>query len=246
MEKAWLTHEGRVRKNNEDSVCLFQSAKGVDVAVLADGMGGHQAGEVASKTAVRIIQEKLSALTAAMSTKERQQRAFDAAKAANDEVYKMATQNKKYQGMGTTLISAVLGREEIVLAHVGDSRAYLLHNNGLYQVTEDHSLVNVLRQHGEITEEEAKVHPQRNVIVRSVGTNETVEPDIIVTPWYRGDILLLCSDGLSDLVETDEIGTILTSPLSLKQQADRLLQLALDAGGTDNISIALVKHNNKP
>ncbi|PTM59128.1 Stp1/IreP family PP2C-type Ser/Thr phosphatase [Desmospora activa] len=244
MEKAWITHKGRVRKDNEDSVCLFQSAKGVDVAVLADGMGGHQAGDVASQAAVRIIQEKLSSLSSAMDTKELRRRASDAAIAANEEVFRLATQNKKYQGMGTTLITAVLGREEIILAHIGDSRAYLLHNNGLYQVTEDHSLVNVLRQHGEITEDEARMHPQRNVIVRSVGTNETVEPDMIVTPWYRGDILLLCSDGLSDMVEVEEIGSILTSPLSLQKQAEQLLQRALDAGGTDNISIVLVKQNN--
>ncbi|MDR6227240.1 Stp1/IreP family PP2C-type Ser/Thr phosphatase [Desmospora profundinema] len=243
MEKAWLTHRGRVREDNEDSVGLFQSDHGVTVAVLADGMGGHQAGDVASQTAVRVIQEELSSLAPDMDTKERRRRTSDAAMAANAEVFKMASGNKKLKGMGTTLITAVLGRQEIVLAHIGDSRAYLLHEDGLYQLTEDHSLVNVLRQHGEITEEEAKVHPQRNVIVRSLGTNENVEPDMIVTPWYREDILLICSDGLSDLVEVDEIGTILTTPLSLKEQADRLLQCALDAGGTDNISIVLIKHS---
>jgi serine/threonine protein phosphatase PrpC len=245
MEKAWLTHRGRVREDNEDSVGLFQSDHGVTVAVLADGMGGHQAGDVASQTAVRVIQEELSSLAPDMNTEEWRRRASDAAMAANAKVYELASGDKKLKGMGTTLITAVLGAEEIVLAHIGDSRAYLLHEDGLYQLTEDHSLVNVLRQHGEITKEEARVHPQRNVIVRSVGTDEKVEADMIVTPWYPGDILLICSDGLSDMVEVDVIGTILTAPISLKEQADRLLQQALDAGGTDNISIVLVK-NHRP
>ncbi|OYD06420.1 Stp1/IreP family PP2C-type Ser/Thr phosphatase [Paludifilum halophilum] len=243
MEQAWHTHKGRVRDYNEDSVGLFQSKYGVPIAVVADGMGGHQAGDVASQSAVQVIKRELQGLTPSMGTKERRKQSLHAVTAANRDVYRMAARHKGYKGMGTTVISAVLGREEIVLAHIGDSRAYLLHDNGLYQLTEDHSLVNILRKHGEITEEEAEVHPQRNVIVRAVGTNEEVEADLVVTPWYEGDILLLCSDGLYNMVGVDVIGTILTTPgIDLHEQADRLLQRALDAGGTDNISIVLVKH----
>ncbi|EGK13311.1 Stp1/IreP family PP2C-type Ser/Thr phosphatase [Kroppenstedtia eburnea] len=243
MEKAWLTHEGRVREHNEDSVGLFQSDHGVPVAVLADGMGGHQAGEVASRTAVQVIRRELSGLTPGTGTEERRERMLKAVTAANREIYELASRNKGYKGMGTTVIAAVPGKDEVTLAHVGDSRAYLLHEDGLYQLTEDHSLVNVLKQHGEITEEEARVHPQRNVIVRSVGTNEEVETDLIVTPWYIGDILLICSDGLCDMVPVDVIGTILTSPLPLREQANRLLESALEAGGKDNISVILIKND---
>ncbi|PTX61226.1 protein phosphatase [Melghirimyces profundicolus] len=243
MEKAWLTHKGRVRDYNEDSVGLFQSDHGVPVAVVADGMGGHQAGDVASQTVVRVIQQKLHALTPEMGTDERRDGILDAVEAANREVYKMASQNKGYKGMGTTVIASILGKEEVVLAHIGDSRAYLLHDDGLYQLTEDHSLVNILKKHGEITEEEARVHPQRNVIVRAVGTNDEVEADLIVTPWYKGDTLLICSDGLYNMVSVDEIGTVLTSRLSIREKADLLVEKALEAGGTDNISVVLVRND---
>lgn len=243
MEQAWQTHKGRVRDYNEDSVGLFQTDYGVTVAVVADGMGGHQAGDVASQSAVQVVKRKLRSLTPQMGTEERRKRSLEAATKANQEVYHMATDNKGYKGMGTTLITAILDEEEIVLSHIGDSRAYLLHDDGLYQLTEDHSLVNVLQKHGEITEEEAKVHPQRNVIMRAVGTSEEVEADIIVTPWYPGDILLLCSDGLYNMAEVDTIGTILTTPgLTVAQQSEQLIQAALDGGGTDNISVILVKH----
>ncbi|SFS51120.1 Stp1/IreP family PP2C-type Ser/Thr phosphatase [Marininema halotolerans] len=243
MEKAWHTHNGRVRDHNEDSVGLFQSEDGVPVAVIADGMGGHQAGDIASQSVVRVIKEELRTLKREMDTDKRSKLTKKAVAKANREVYEMSSKNNQLKGMGTTTITAVLGDDEIVLAHIGDSRAYLLHDDGLYQLTEDHSLVNVLKKHGEITEEEAKVHPQRNVIVRAVGTNEEVETDMIITPWYKGDILMICSDGLSNMVEVDEMGTVLTANLPLSKQADLLLERALDAGGTDNISIILIKHD---
>ncbi|SDW02026.1 protein phosphatase [Marininema mesophilum] len=243
MENAWHTHKGRVRDHNEDSVGLFESEDGVPVAVVADGMGGHQAGDVASQSVVRIIKEELHHLKRDMDTEKIRKLTLRAVAKANHEVYEMASNNSKLQGMGTTTITAVLGDDEIVLSHIGDSRAYLLHEDGLYQLTEDHSLVNVLKKHGEITEEEAKVHPQRNVIVRAVGTNDEVEPDIIVTPWYEGDILMICSDGLSNMVEVDEVGIVLTANLPLSKKADLLLERALEAGGTDNISVILIKHD---
>ena len=112
----------------------------------------------------------------------------------------------------------------------------------MYQLTEDHSLVNMLLKHGQITEEEARTHPHRNMIVKALGTNTEVEADIIVTPWEKEDILLICSDGLTGMVEERDIGLVLTSDVSLSEQADRLIQLALDAGGTDNISLILIKN----
>ncbi|SMO46671.1 Stp1/IreP family PP2C-type Ser/Thr phosphatase [Melghirimyces algeriensis] len=243
MEKAWLTHKGRVREHNEDSVGLFQSDHGVMMAVVADGMGGHQAGDTASRTAIRVMQRELHALSHEMETDRRQTMIQEAVEVANHEIYNMATQKAECKGMGTTMIASILGKNEVVLAHIGDSRAYLLHKDGLYQLTEDHSLVNVLKQHGEISEEEARVHPHRNVIVRAVGTDEEVEADVIVSPWYKEDLLLLCSDGLYNMVSVDQIGKILTSPASLREKAEQLLEKALDAGGTDNISIVLVKND---
>jgi protein phosphatase len=155
----------------------------------------------------------------------------------------MAKQNSKYSGMGTTVIAAIVDEREVVLAHVGDSRAYMLHKNGLYQLTEDHSFVNILQKHGQITPEEAAKHPQRNMIVRAVGTNEEVEVDLINTPWGKDDILLLCSDGLTTMVSERDIGIVLSSAtMTLDEKADKLIKLALDAGGTDNISLILLRH----
>jgi protein phosphatase len=145
--------------------------------------------------------------------------------------------------MGTTVVGAVIDLKEVVLAHVGDSRAYMLHDGGLYQLTEDHSYVNMLQKHGQITAEEAKNHPQRNMIVRAVGTSDEVEVDLITTPWGEDDILLLCSDGLTTMVSEREIGEVLSlAGETMEEKADRLLQMALDAGGKDNVSLILLKH----
>ncbi|MFO7291273.1 protein phosphatase [Planifilum fulgidum] len=242
METAWRTDKGKVRPHNEDAVELFRTDFGSLVAVVADGMGGHRSGEVASRQAVQVIRRELRSLSPDASTEEQKKRLLDAVVKANAEVHQLASGNEEYRGMGTTVIAAVVSESEVVLAHIGDSRAYILHDGGLYQLTEDHSLVNMLLKHGQITEEEARTHPHRNMIVKALGTNTEVEADIIVTPWEKEDILLICSDGLTGMVEERDIGLVLTSDVSLSEQADKLIRLALDAGGTDNISLILIKN----
>lgn len=241
MEMAWRTHTGKVREDNEDSVGLFRTKGGALIAVIADGMGGHQGGEVASRHAVQVIEREIKSLPLGIGLLETGEKMKLAIMTANREVYQMASERNELRGMGTTVVSAVIGHEQLVIGHVGDSRAYLLHDNGLYQLTEDHTLVNLLRKHGQITEKEAAKHPQRNVIARAVGSDKNVEVDQVATPWSPNDTLLLCTDGLTDMVEEGRIGTILTSNLSLEEQADRLLAAALAAGGTDNISLILVR-----
>ena len=243
METVWRTDKGKVRPHNEDAVDLFRSDLGSLVAVVADGMGGHQSGEVASRHAVQVIRRELRSLSPDSSTEEQKKRLSEAVVKANAEVHQLAAGNEQYRGMGTTVIAAVVSESQVVLAHIGDSRAYILHDGGLYQLTEDHSLVNMLLKHGQITEEEARNHPHRNMIVKALGTNTEVEADIIVTPWEKEDTLLICSDGLTGLVEERDIGLVLTSDVPLSEQADRLVQLALDAGGTDNISLILIKNS---
>jgi protein phosphatase len=164
---------------------------------------------------------------------------------ANEKVYTLATENSNFQGMGTTVVAAIVDEREVVLAHVGDSRAYVLHKGGLYQLTEDHSYVNLLRKHGQITAEEARNHPQRNMIVRAVGTNEEVEVDLINTPWGEEDILLLCSDGLTTMVDERDIGLVLTSGMTLEEMADKLIEMALNAGGNDNVSLILIRNSGR-
>ncbi|MCS1351389.1 Stp1/IreP family PP2C-type Ser/Thr phosphatase [Mechercharimyces sp. CAU 1602] len=242
MEMAWRTHTGKVRDHNEDRVGLFETQKGLLVAVVADGMGGHQAGEIASQQVVDVVKRELAELTLDAPTVQIKRRLEEAVKLANREVYQMAEADDSLKGMGTTAIVAVVREKEIVLAHVGDSRAYLLHRGGLYQLTEDHTLVNELKKHGEITEEEALHHPQKNIIVKAIGTDSSVEPDLVTTPWSHGDTLLLCSDGLVDMVKVNQIGKTMTSERSIAAQADHLLEHALAAGGVDNISLILVNY----
>lgn len=246
MELARRTDIGRVRDLNEDSTGLIVTKSGAVIAIVADGMGGHQAGDVASSKTVETIEQVVSAQPLDISTDEKSDLLLHAVGKANETVYNMAAENNQYKGMGTTVIASIVDTKEVVLAHVGDSRAYMLHNGGLYQLTEDHSYVNLLKKHGQITEEEAANHPQRNMIVRAVGTSEEVEVDLINTPWNQGDTLLLCSDGLTTMVSEREIGLVLSSrTMSLDEKADQLIKMALDAGGTDNISLILLRHTGR-
>ncbi|MFD1288285.1 Stp1/IreP family PP2C-type Ser/Thr phosphatase [Laceyella putida] len=240
------TDIGCVRDLNEDSTGLIVTKSGAVIAIVADGMGGHQAGDVASREAVDTIQKVLRVEDLDVSTDEKSDLLLHAVGKANERVYTLATENSHMQGMGTTTIAAIVDEHEVVLAHVGDSRAYVLHNGGLYQLTEDHSYVNLLRKHGQITEEEARNHPQRNMIVRAVGTSEDVEVDLINTPWSDGDLLLLCSDGLTTMVSEREIGIVMSSTsMNIEEKADKLIQLALEAGGNDNISLILLQHTGR-
>lgn len=246
MELAQRTDVGRVRDLNEDSLGSFRAKCGTLVVVVADGMGGHQAGEIASKKTLDVIQEDLSRQYVDVMTDEKSNRLLVSVGKANERVFRMANENEQYKGMGTTVLASIVDEEEVVLAHVGDSRAYMLHKGGLYQLTEDHSYVNLLLRHEQITKEEAKNHPQGNIIMRAVGTSAEVEVDLINTPWKKNDIFLLCSDGLTDMISEREIGLVLTDEkLTLDEKADRLVKLALEAGGKDNISLILLKNTGK-
>lgn len=246
METVQRSDVGRVREYNEDSTGLFELDSGYTIAIVADGMGGHQAGDVASRKTVECIENGLVDENLSISTEEKKDLLLQIVGKANEKIYRLALENKQFQGMGTTVIASIIDENEVVLAHVGDSRAYMLHRDGLYQLTVDHSYVEFLKEHGQITEEEAKTHPQRNMILRAVGTSEEIEVDLIHTPWQEGDILLLCSDGLTSMVGDREIGLVLASTtMDLNDKADKLIELALDAGGKDNISLILLKQTGQ-
>lgn len=250
MEIAQRTNVGKVRDHNEDSIGLFRLSDDLVLAVVADGLGGHDAGEVASLEAVKIFEKESKRFSANLSIKERGDYLSLIIGKANEKVYQLAQakmkQGKNKNGMGTTIVAAIVDHEGIVVAHVGDSRAYLLHNDGLYQMTEDHTFVNVLIKNGQISEEEANHHPKRNVLTRAVGTAEEVDVDINDNPWDSDDIILLCSDGLTSMIDDREIGLVLSSTsINLEQKADRLVELALNAGGTDNISLILLQNKNR-
>ena len=236
MIYAASTNIGR-RVQNEDSL-LLPSPGGPAVFAVADGMGGHAAGRRASSLAVEEVAASFS--DAAPDDPIRSLRI--AVNAANRSVYVHGLTEPGCRGMGTTLVLALAFGEEFAAANIGDSRLYCLHGGALIQVTEDHSLVNLMVRSGAITAEEAALHPQRNIITRAVGTQPYEEADYFCRPWEEGDMLLLCSDGLHGVLTDAQIASELNADRPLQQTADALVARALEQGGTDNITVVLVRN----
>jgi serine/threonine protein phosphatase PrpC len=226
-EEAHKTDTGRQRQANEDS--YFARAP---LFAVADGMGGAQAGEVASRIAARAFERKRS-----VSAEEPAEGQLEEiAQQANREIHKLAQEDSSRAGMGTTLTAALLRDDEVALGHVGDSRAYLLRNGQLKRLTKDHSLVEELRRQGRLTEEQAEEHPQRSIITRALGPEPTVNVDTMTFPARDGDVFLLCSDGLTTMVSDDQIRDILVNSRSLRSAVNRLVDAANRGGGRDNIT----------
>ncbi|MEM6710289.1 MAG: Stp1/IreP family PP2C-type Ser/Thr phosphatase [Pseudomonadota bacterium] len=235
MRYVGATDAGRVRSGNEDCYGFDASRS---VAVLADGMGGLNAGEVASAAAVKAFLDRVPAdcdaatLTAAVGH-------------ANGEVYELARSQGGHALMGTTLVACVNGlRPDGALlwlfANVGDSRAYLLRDRKLTQVTRDHSVVQELTEQGVMTAAEARVAPNRHIITRAIGLEPEVDVDVEAIQRHENDLVLLCSDGLTDMLTEATIAEVLTSESDLASAADRLVAAANEAGGMDNISVVLI------
>ncbi|MGG0823068.1 Stp1/IreP family PP2C-type Ser/Thr phosphatase [Paenibacillus turicensis] len=233
---------GLVRSVNEDTAWTQQLGHGLTLGIVADGMGGHQAGDVASKLAVETIVTDLSEISNDVSLQECEIALKEAIIHANEVVYRRAQQHEEYRNMGTTVVAALLKGQAGIIGHIGDSRAYLYRQEKLEQLTEDHSLVNVLLKNKQISAAEASVHPRRNVLTRALGTDEEVMVDMDHITLELGDTLVICSDGLSNFVTTAQmIDTLGNTLLSLQSRADTLLQLALEAGGEDNITVVLIE-----
>ncbi|SDW59528.1 Stp1/IreP family PP2C-type Ser/Thr phosphatase [Paenibacillus sp. CF384] len=243
MKIAYRSDVGRIRSINEDTAWSDSYEFGLTVAIVADGMGGHKAGEVASQLAVDTFREALQNVNSTLSLEERKLLMSQAILQANEVVFDMASNNEQFHNMGTTIVAALIQDDNGVIGHIGDSRVYKWREGVMTQLTEDHTLVQELVNSGQITLEEAAVHPRRNVITRALGTDEEVEVDIICTSWRAGDLLMLCSDGLTTMASTSAImETLGQDDLTLDQKADRLVQLALEAGGDDNITVVLLHH----
>jgi len=226
VEEAHQTDTGRQRHANEDS--YFARAP---LFAVADGMGGAQAGEVASRIAAGAFERgRLSKEAPAEGQLEQ------IAQRANREIHKLAQEDSSRAGMGTTLTAAMLRDDEVALSHVGDSRAYVLRGGQLKRLTKDHSLVEELRRQGRLTEEQAEEHPQRSIITRALGPEPSVNVDTMTFPARDGDVFLLCSDGLTTMVSDEEIREILTSARSLRSAVSRLIDAANRGGGRDNIT----------
>src|SRR5919106_5654571 len=224
-EQAFKTDTGRQRHANEDS--YFAQAP---VFAVADGMGGAQAGEVASRIAAGAFEQGVDAEAPA----ETQLR--EIAQEANRRIHKLAQEDSSRAGMGTTLTAALLRDDEVALGHVGDSRAYVLRDGELKRLTKDHSLVEELRRQGRLTEEQAEEHPQRSIITRALGPEPSVNVDTMTFPARNGDVFLLCSDGLTTMVPDEEIREILVRSKSLRSAVNKLVDAANRRGGRDNIT----------
>jgi len=223
------THVGKVRRNNEDSLIVIEP----ETFVVADGMGGEAAGEVASKMLVDTVKNFLAKTPAPWNEKTLKQ----AILLANDLILNAARRNENYRGMGTTATILYLDGDHAYFAHVGDSRLYRLRRNVFEQLTKDHSYVETLVRRGEITQEEARVHPMKNVLTQAVGAVADLRVDTENFSVEYGDVFLLCTDGLTNMVDDETITQILQTSES---PADALITAALDNGGKDNISVIVV------
>ncbi|OJG18834.1 protein phosphatase 2C [Enterococcus canis] len=218
---------------------MFENQTGQLLAVLADGMGGHQAGDVASQMAVSNLGEDWQQ-TVTETPEKAIQWLIRQFQQENEVINRTGQEQPELLGMGTTLVAAILFPEVFALAHVGDSRAYLLRDGQIRQLTEDHSLVNELVKSGEITQEMAANHPRKNVLTRSIGMPGTVEVDVTTIQWTADDYLLFCSDGLTNMVSDATIAEVVNGPGSLVDKNERLIFLANEAGGSDNITVLLI------
>ncbi len=225
-EHAYRTDTGQQRTANEDSYFVRSP-----LFVVADGMGGAQAGEVASRIAADAFQTQMDE-SAPPETRLRQ-----VVETANRQIHELAQQDSSRAGMGTTLTAALLGDGEITLAHVGDSRAYVYRDGELRRLTRDHSLVEELRRQGRLTDREAEEHPQRSIITRALGPEAEVEVDTMTYPARGGDVVLLCSDGLTTMVDERRVAAVLSRSTSLQAAVDALVDAANRAGGRDNITV---------
>jgi len=216
---------GLQRRANEDSP-LF---------VVADGMGGAQAGEVASRIAVEFFGQGIE------DAPEPELALISIAQAANARIHELSHSNAEQAGMGTTLTAVYVGEEQVAIAHVGDSRAYCLRSGELLRLTDDHSLVDELVREGRLTPEEAIEHPQRSVITRALGPEVTVEVDTSSYRGRAGDVYLLCSDGLTTMVPEARLKEVLLSHRTLREAGEALIAVANEAGGRDNITVVLLR-----
>jgi len=242
------THKGSVRENNEDAY-LYDAEMGL--VVVADGMGGHAAGEVASQIACDAIRDFIQKsedskkitwpLIYRREFSGEWNRLLGAMSLANGRILKYAKEHRKYLGMGTTVVAALFRDDKITYAHVGDSRLYHLSNGAFGQLTEDHSWVQEQIKIGNLTPEQAEHHPLKNVVTRALGGAPQVYVDLAEKPFGEHDLYLFCTDGLTTAVSDEEIAGVLRSPLALTEKARELLELALDAGGPDNVTVFLVE-----
>lgn len=235
MEYAALTDVGMRRHNNEDSYIVNVSGND-KIFIVADGMGGHNAGEIASLEACRITESFVLEGKGNIDDVLR-----DGVVKANRDIYVRSCENDAMKGMGTTIDVCVIDGNKLHIAHVGDSRVYIVNKESIRRVTRDHSIVGMMLEEGSITEEEARVHPQRNYITRAVGSSANIEVDIICEEIHSGEWVLMCTDGLTNMIEREVLHSVIKNSDSVDDAAEELVRRAKENGGDDNITVILFR-----
>ncbi len=240
MKAYYITDTGKVRTHNEDSVMIVKNLSGEYLMIVADGMGGHKAGEVASSIVVNGFTEKFKNMETIGEKQDAVNWIRQKANELNDAIFKYTDEFKESKGMGTTLVLAIVTKDYILFGNVGDSSGFVMKKGKLYKVTKDHTLVNFLVETGELTQEEAKNHPRKNVLMRAFGANNPIDVDIFGVD-KDCDSILLCSDGLTNMLTKEQIEKVLNSDLGLEERIVKLIRKSNLRGGTDNVSIAFLE-----
>lgn len=243
MEISLLTDVGQKRTNNQDYVNHYVNRVGRTMIILADGMGGHRAGNIASEMAVTDL--GVAWVDTQIDTVNEVREWFANNLEIENQKINQLGQAEAYKGMGTTLEAVAIIDNQAIYAHIGDSRISLIRGEEYHQLTSDHSLVNELLKAGQLTPEEAATHPQKNIITQSIGQKDEIQPDFGIITLEPGDYLLLNSDGLTNMISGSEIYDIVTSDISLEDKAATLIRFANNAGGLDNITVALIAVNEE-
>lgn len=240
MQTFYFTDPGKVRSHNEDSVIIINNEHNEFILAVADGMGGHKAGEVASAIATNHIRNSFYELETIGTKEEAIEWLRMIVKEINEEIFEYARNNPESKGLGTTLVIAIKTDDYILYGNIGDSSGYVIKNETLHKVTKDHTYVGMLLTNGKLTEETAKNHPGKNLLTRALGANDPIEIDIFdIDTSVKG--LFLCSDGLTNMLTDEQIEKTLNSNLPIEEAVIKLIKKANARGGTDNITIAYLK-----
>ncbi|MBR1748368.1 MAG: Stp1/IreP family PP2C-type Ser/Thr phosphatase [Bacilli bacterium] len=237
MKSYYLTDTGRVRSHNEDSVTIVKNGSDEYLLMVADGMGGHRAGEVASSLAVTHFGKRFSSVSSIGSKLDAVNWLNDNVAEVNEAILEYAKTHQDSSGLGTTLVLAILTSEYLIFGNIGDSSGFVIKNGKMHKVTKDHTLVNLLVEAGNLTEEEAKNHPKKNVLMKALGAAETIDMDIFDVE-REVDGILLCSDGLTNMLTKEQIEKTINEDAKIEDKVNLLIKKCNARGGNDNISVA--------
>jgi len=237
MKYYYLTDTGKVRDHNEDSLIIVENQNKEVLMAVADGMGGHNAGEVASSIAITHIGKRFKELSSVGDKEDAIRWLQETVSEINVLIYKYTDEHPESAGMGTTLVTAIVTPSFLLIGNIGDSSGFVIRNNKLHKITTDHTLVNLLVKSGELTEEEAQNHPRKNVLMKALGAITNVEMDIFDIETDI-DGVMLSSDGLTNMLEIDQIEKVLNDDISIEEKVQKLIFKCNNRGGNDNISIA--------